>query len=106
MGDYLYNADVFTLSSSIEGMPITLLEAMLSGVPVVSTPVCGAVDVIDGKNGVLSKSFEVEDYAKALASVIENNEFYKKHALEGMNDSPYTIKRCAEKYMEFYKRDT
>lgn len=55
---------------------------------------------------MLSKSFEVEDYAKALASVIENNEFYKKHALEGMNDSPYTIKRCAEKYMEFYKRDT
>lgn len=104
VGDYLYNADVFTLSSSIEGMPISLLEAMLSGVPMVSTPVCGAVDVIDGKNGVLSKSFEVEDYANALATVIENNEFYKKHALEGMGDSPYTIKRCAEKYMEFYKR--
>lgn len=102
IGDYLFNADVFALSSSIEGMPITLLESMLCGVPMVSTPVCGAVDVIDGENGVLSDSFSIGDYTKALQSVIVNNDYYKKHAYEGMKNSPYTIKICAEKYMNFY----
>lgn len=47
-------------------MPITLLEAMLSGTPMVSTPVMGAVDVINGKNGVLSKDFTEESYVAAI----------------------------------------
>ena len=103
IGDYMLNADVFTLSSLAEGMPITLLEAMLCGVPMVSTPVCGAVDVINGKNGLLSKDFSKAEYCKALEKVIDDNEYYKQNAKADMSETEYTIKKCAEKYMEFYK---
>lgn len=103
IGDYMLNADVFTLSSLAEGMPITLLEAMLCGVPMVSTPVCGAVDVINGKNGLLSKDFSKAEYCKALEKVIDDNEYYKQNAKADMSESEYTIKKCAEKYMEFYR---
>lgn len=103
IADYMLQSDIFALSSSYEGMPITLLEAMLSGTPMVSTPVTGAVDVINGKNGVISKDFAMESYVDALTEILDNYQEYKRGALSGKDDSPYAIKHCAEKYLEFYK---
>ena len=103
ISDYMLQSDVFVLSSNFEGMPITLLEAMLSGTPMVSTPVTGAVDVINGKNGVLSKDFTEESYTAALKKILYNHQSYKEAAMAGKEASPYTIKHCAEQYMKFYK---
>lgn len=46
--------DVFVLPSLFEGTPLTLMEAMASGLPIVTTSTCGMRDVIrDGENGLL-----------------------------------------------------
>lgn len=103
IADYMLNSDFFVLSSSYEGMPITLLEAMLSGTPMVSTPVTGAVDVINGKNGILSKDLTEASYVAALNEMLDNLDQYKAEAMKEKDNSPYTIKHCAEQYMEFYK---
>ena len=103
ISDYMLLSDIFALSSSFEGMPITLLEAMLSGTPMISTPVTGSVDVIDGKNGVLSKDFTLEGYVSALNDILDNFDLYKANAMKGKDDSPYTIKHSAEQYMKFYQ---
>lgn len=103
ISDYMVNADLFVLSSAYEGMPITIIEALLSGIPVVSTPVCGAVDAIDGKNGVLSDDFTVDGYTAALSKAIANLAYYKTNAQKMKDRSPYTIKSCADKYLEFFK---
>ncbi|HEY9466637.1 MAG TPA: glycosyltransferase family 4 protein [Vicinamibacterales bacterium] len=39
-------ADIFLLPSLFEGTPLTLIQAMLSGLPIVTTPTCGMKDVI------------------------------------------------------------
>lgn len=105
VGDYLLNADTFCLSSKYEGMPITILEACLAGIPIVSTPVCGAIDVVEnGENGVLSRDFSLEEYLNALVfSYLHINEL-KKGASKIMKDNPYTIEICAKKYMDFFKQ--
>lgn len=103
ISDYMLQTDVFVLSSKFEGMPITLLEAMLSGTPMVSTPVTGAVDVINGKNGVLSKDFTEESYVAALDEVLDNYDSYKAEAMKEKDHSPYTIEHCAQQYLKFYK---
>ena len=99
----MLNAGIFCLSSNFEGMPITLLEASLAGLPVVSTPVCGAVDLIkDGVNGFLSKSHSLEDYKNALIKAIDNYDSIKENAMSMKDNSPYTIAECARKYVEYF----
>ena len=102
--DYLSCADAFCLSSQYEGMPITLIEAYLSGKPIVSTPVCGAVDIVkEGENGYLSASHTKENYKDAIRCFIANKEEVISKA-EGMKeDGPYDIRECAEKYLEWFK---
>lgn len=49
------DAELFVLSSDFEGMPNALIEAMCLGLPVISTRVSGATDLIeDGRNGLLT----------------------------------------------------
>jgi len=54
VNDLLNMIDVFCLTSIHEGMPLTVLEAMASGVPVIGSDVMGINEVIqDEKNGLL-----------------------------------------------------
>jgi len=47
-------ADVFLLPSLFEGTPLTLMQALMSGLPVVTTATCGMKDVVtDGHTGLL-----------------------------------------------------
>lgn len=74
---------IYVLSSDYEGMPNSLLEAMCSGLPVISTKVSGAVDVIeDGKNGILVDVGDVEGMASKMTFLIENEDYAKSMALE------------------------
>lgn len=103
--DYMLNSNVFCLSSLSEGMPITLIEASLCGVPAVSTPVCGAVDMIsNGVNGYLCSDHTKAEYTKALIESYNNYKTIRQNAEEMKENNPYTIKECAGKYLEFFKQ--
>ena len=53
---YLHNADIFLLPSDYEGMPMTIIEAMGTGLPIVATRVGGVPDMIrDGESGLLTE---------------------------------------------------
>lgn len=105
ISDYQLNADIFTLSSLYEGMPITLLEAFLAGTPIVSTPVCGAIDLVkDGYNGKLSKGFNLDNYYEAIIYAIDNYEQLKDNSKIIKTNSEYTISNCASKYYDFFNR--
>lgn len=60
-------SDIFVLPSLFEGTPLTLMEAMASGLPVVTTATCGMRDVIrDGENGLLVPVRSPEKIADAV----------------------------------------
>ena len=106
IADYMCLADCFCLSSTYEGLPITILEALLTGTPVVSTPVKGAVDVIkDGITGVISKDFSKDSYIQALEKAIVELRTLKSNSELEKEKSPFTMSRCALSYLNFYKQD-
>jgi sugar transferase (PEP-CTERM/EpsH1 system associated) len=67
--------DVYVLCSRSEGMPNTILEAMASGVPVVSTRVGGTDElVVDGETGLLVPAADATALARAMRDLIMDGE--------------------------------
>jgi glycosyltransferase involved in cell wall biosynthesis len=65
--DILGAADVFALSSDFEGNPLSVMEAMAAGLPIVSTAVGGVPDLLQsGKQGLLVPPGDVHELCKAM----------------------------------------
>ena len=68
------DAKLFVLTSDYEGMPNALLEAMCLGIPVISTRVSGAEDLIrSGTNGFLLDSRKPEELADKLRTLLTDD---------------------------------
>lgn len=79
--DELQKAELFVLSSNFEGMPNALIEAMSLGLPVVSTAVSGATDLIQNNwNGILVPVENVSDLADAMVFLLDNKNEAEKMA--------------------------
>ena len=69
----LQAADVFTLPSKFEGLPLILLEAMASGLPSVCSKIKGTDEVIeDGSTGALVALNNVETYSTAIVKLLQD----------------------------------
>jgi glycosyltransferase involved in cell wall biosynthesis len=69
----LASSDVFVLATNFEMLPISILEAMRAGLPVIASRVGGVGElVVDGETGLLVPSGSVAALSEALASVMEN----------------------------------
>jgi len=69
---FLHAMDVFVLPSRTEGLPITILEVMAAGKPVVATKVGGIPEVVrDGQTGLLVPSMDPSRLAEALIQLLE-----------------------------------
>jgi glycosyltransferase involved in cell wall biosynthesis len=70
VGSIYRASDVVALSSANEGTPVSLIEALAAGCPVVTTDVGGASDVVDGgRAGVLVPFGDRRAFADALAEL-------------------------------------
>jgi glycosyltransferase involved in cell wall biosynthesis len=66
--DILAAADIFVLPSHFEGLPMSVIEAMLCGLPVVATAIRGPREqVVDGETGLLVPPMQVPPLAAALS---------------------------------------
>ena len=97
-------ADVFVLTSLVEGLPLTILESMAARTPVISTKVGAVPEVIEnGKNGLLA-SYKPSEIADAIIKVISDSAFAEKiseNAFETIK-SGYTWEHVAIKNIECY----
>ena len=89
LADELSSGDFLVLSSNYENMPVVILEALASGLPVVSTNVGGIKEMIDESKGILVEPRNKEALADAMIKMIET---YKSY------DANYLRNSVIEKY--------
>jgi len=76
--------DLFVLSSRREGLPNSILEAMAMGLPVVTTDVAGAKElVLDGQTGYVLPQGDARGIARALMVLVENEPLRKRMSYAG-----------------------
>lgn len=91
--------DIFVFPSLVEGMPLTLLEAMATGMPVVTTNTSGMADVVEDEfNGLLVQPAEAESLARAIERLCRSAELRKQLGLEGQRTvRRYTWEQVTQK---------
>tara|TARA_R110002110_G_scaffold415612_3_gene651876 strand:+ start:71250 stop:72389 length:1140 start_codon:yes stop_codon:yes gene_type:complete len=73
VADLMRAADIFTLPSHREGMPRSIIEAMLTRLPVVATNIRGSrEEVVDGETGLLVPVRDADALARALQSLVRD----------------------------------
>lgn len=82
----LKSSKVMVMTSIMEGTPMSILEAQALGIPVVSTPVGGIVDVItDGENGFLSDEDSV--LAERIIDLVSSETLFEKMSSDSLEKS-------------------
>lgn len=77
--ELLTSCDVYILPSYNEGLPISILEAMSYGMPIVSTNVGGIPEIVkDQENGFLINPGDKQDLFKRIKFIIDNPQVIDK----------------------------
>lgn len=111
--DYYPVMDVLVLTSISEAQPLSMLEAMSHGVPIVATNVGSCREIIIGKShedqalgkaGIVTKVGDPHETAKAIIKVLEDDEFREKASKAGVErvKKYYTVRDMIESYRRLY----
>ena len=102
---WLAAADLFVLSSHYEGMPLSMIEAMAAGCPVVATAVGGIPDIVgDSKAGVIVGPRHPPALAEAITRILGDVRTRSAMATAARERAMTTfdVRTCYEKTTELY----
>jgi glycosyltransferase involved in cell wall biosynthesis len=104
MAELYRSADVMLNPSLADNMPISVLEALASGVPVVSTRVGGVPHLVQhGKTALLVLPGDVDAMAQAVIRVLEDPDLADRLVTAGLGEiQQYTWPRVQEKLQSVY----
>lgn len=105
IADLMHSFSLFALPSLAEGTPVSLLEAMACGLPVVAARVGGIPEVIDdGEHGTLVAAADTEALAAALARYVETPALASRHgsAARARIEQRYSMTAMLAAYTSLY----
>lgn len=79
---FFENIHVYMCTSDIEGGPLPVLEAMASGVPVISTKVGMALDLLEEGGGLLCEKGNVKELVQAIIRIKTDDSLYNELAIK------------------------
>lgn len=104
MAELLKNSDVFIMSSDSECFPMSLLEAMAVGLPIISTKVGGVVDIIEN-NGILVEPEDYEGFADAIVLLGSNKKLREEMGKRSYHlCNQYSTNKVVKKYELLFEK--
>lgn len=101
----IYKAsDICCFPSFREGLPVAVMEAMATGLPIVSGNNRGARDLCENEvNGFLCNPLSCEEFASAINTIISNTDLYNKFSTANISASlKFDVNVINKKMSEFY----
>jgi glycosyltransferase involved in cell wall biosynthesis len=102
---YFTNADLFVMPSRSEGLPISILEAMSSGLPVVTTGVGGISELFDERHFTRIAECSPKAVADAIVRALEDKGTSDARARNARDlvRREYSWDKVADRFLEIYK---
>jgi glycosyltransferase involved in cell wall biosynthesis len=104
MPQFYQNSDLYISATMQEGMSNAMLEAMASGLPIITTQ-CEGIDELIKENGIIVKDETADEIAKTISELVMNT-----GKLESMSRAArklsenFTWKSISEEYLKFYQK--
>ena len=104
---YLYESDLFLSTSLYEGHPISILEAMSIGLPIVATKVTGNIDTIkNGFSGFFYRLGDINQSVYFIEKIMKNNQL--KYKISSNSHSShrklFTTNKMKSSYISLYNK--
>lgn len=106
--DLLARADLFVLSTTSEGLPMSILEAMAAGLPVVASAVGGVAElVVHGETGRLVPARDPDALAEALRGLIADGQLRRRLGRAGRLrvEEFFDLRRFRDAHISLYRRE-
>jgi glycosyltransferase involved in cell wall biosynthesis len=106
MPDVYRANDIFVMASQHEGMSNAMLEAIASGLPVITTACEGAEELI-GDNGIIVKFPDSQAFAAAIKTIALDTEKYAAMSKAGLSIAEkFSWSAVADRYIQYYEQLT
>ncbi|PER45198.1 hypothetical protein COL26_20335 [Bacillus thuringiensis] len=99
-------SQIFILTSDWEGLPLSIIEAMRSGLPVIASNVGGVEELVqDGKTGFLIEKGNKKELMEKIKFLMENAELRNEMGLSGRKRyiEHFTFEKMAHETLAFYQ---
>ncbi|WP_288785252.1 glycosyltransferase [Bacteroides acidifaciens] len=103
---YCQLCDIFMLPSNYEGLPMTIIEAMSYGKPVVASNVGGVSEIVrDGINGYALQN-EENLFVEKIQEILGNQEIYSKMSKKAKEifETELSVEYMTKEYLKIYNR--
>jgi glycosyltransferase involved in cell wall biosynthesis len=102
----MQSSDLYLNSSRYEGMPVALLEAMASGLPIIATKVAGNTELVGHmENGLLCALDDAQDLAGAISKLIDDDALYSRCSAAAIERSKsFSIEATCASHLALYQK--
>ena len=98
------NADVLCVSSSFETFCIPIVEALSTGLPVITTDCVGPLEIVNNSNSIVTPIGDIEEYAKSIIKMIKNYSKYNKNDIRSYALSIYDKRVVCKKIIDILNK--
>ena len=103
VADILANSDVYVSSSRNENFSVSVLEALSVGLPVVAT-ICGGIkECINGSNGLLVPTEDVNALSSAMLKITQNISNYNRESIAQDFENRFSTKTIVNNLVSIFE---